>query len=258
MQGVASCQTPNAQQFIPSRGGRIIGPEALNIQGLPVDQLDISRLTQPEMQDLSGNAMTTTVVGAVTMAAVSTFAEFLNLKGDPSKASPSVAFMPAKAQKEKLTRQDSSTWSYEPLSLPEALAFVKKTRRLCYCEHRELTKDRQFQKCAVCLHTTCTSCGKNPPHFYEKLQPMAREDVRVFEKRLLKSLPMATKLFNLSKKELHWALDKFHSNNKAFIDGKTWDLIRARIQDALLSTVSLQSIRRSDIVCNLSFHSHIC
>lgn len=202
--------------------------------------------------------MTTTVVAAVSMASVSTFVDFLELKGDRSKSSTTVTFMPTEAQKDKLSRQESSTWSFNPLSLSEALKLAEKTRKLCYCEHRELTKDTQFQKCAICLHITCTSCGKHPTHCYRKLPPMARSDVRVFEQRLLDSLPMATKLINMSKKELSDTLDKFSKDNRIHIDGKTWDLTHARVREALLSTVSLQRIRRSDIVCNFSFNFDVC
>ncbi|CAG8949840.1 hypothetical protein HYFRA_00004167 [Hymenoscyphus fraxineus] len=245
-QGVVSCQTPNAQQFVSVRGSRISGQEALNLQGLPVNGLDISRLSQADMQNLSGNAMTTTVVGIVTMAALTTFGSLLTLKGDRTKATSFANRIPGESQNEKLITINSSTWVHQALLTSEALSLSRDTLRLCYCEHRELISDKQFQQCMICLHTSCTSCGKKPTHDYKAIKVMGRKDVRVFEKLLLESLPMATKLVNLTEAELDKALDGFLIDNKHSIDLKTWQLILPKVRMALSSTVAFQGIRRSD------------
>jgi hypothetical protein len=39
------------------RGGPIIGIEALNLQGMPVDQLVLTRENEDQLADLAGNAM---------------------------------------------------------------------------------------------------------------------------------------------------------------------------------------------------------
>ena len=48
----------------------MVGLEALSLQGLPVDELLLTRETEDQLADLAGNAMSTTVVGACMMAAM--------------------------------------------------------------------------------------------------------------------------------------------------------------------------------------------
>src|SRR5207253_6225905 len=50
------------------RSRPVTGTETLSLQGLPVDELVISTETQAQLRDMAGNAMTVTVVGAVSLA----------------------------------------------------------------------------------------------------------------------------------------------------------------------------------------------
>jgi hypothetical protein len=52
------------------RGGPMVGLEALSMQGLPIDELLLTRETEDQLADLAGNAMSTTVVGASILAAL--------------------------------------------------------------------------------------------------------------------------------------------------------------------------------------------
>ena len=48
----------------------MVGLEALSMQGLPVDELLLTRENEDQLADLAGNAMSTTVVGACMLAAL--------------------------------------------------------------------------------------------------------------------------------------------------------------------------------------------
>ena len=46
--------------FVTNRGGPLVGIEALSLQGIPVDDLLLTRENENQMSDLAGNAMTAT------------------------------------------------------------------------------------------------------------------------------------------------------------------------------------------------------
>jgi hypothetical protein len=56
--------------FVTNRGAPLIGLEALSLQGIPVEDVLLTRESEKDMADLAGNAMTTTVVGAAIMSAL--------------------------------------------------------------------------------------------------------------------------------------------------------------------------------------------
>ena len=47
--------------FVTNRGGPLVGIEALSLQGIPVDDLLLTRENENQMSDLAGNAMTTSI-----------------------------------------------------------------------------------------------------------------------------------------------------------------------------------------------------
>jgi len=67
--GLCPCLTPNEIPLITCRGGPIVAEERLKLQGLPVDSLTFTRETQQDLSSLAGNAMSSTVVGPVLLAA---------------------------------------------------------------------------------------------------------------------------------------------------------------------------------------------
>ena len=68
--GICPCLTPSMVPFVTNRGGPLVGIEALSLQGIPVDDLLLTRESEGQMSDLAGNAMTTTVVGACMLSAL--------------------------------------------------------------------------------------------------------------------------------------------------------------------------------------------
>src|SRR5712675_501868 len=68
--GICPCLTPSMIPFVTNRGGPMVGLEALSLQGLPIDELLLTRETEDNLADLAGNAMSSTVVGTCMMAAL--------------------------------------------------------------------------------------------------------------------------------------------------------------------------------------------
>ena len=48
----------------------MLGLEALSMQGLPIDELLLTRESEENLKDLAGNAMSSTVVGSAIIAAL--------------------------------------------------------------------------------------------------------------------------------------------------------------------------------------------
>ena len=68
--GICPCLTPNMVPYVTNRGGPLVGHEVLSLQGIPVDDLLLTRESTDQMADLAGNAMTSTIVGTCILAAL--------------------------------------------------------------------------------------------------------------------------------------------------------------------------------------------
>ena len=61
--GLSQCLAPSGVNYVPRRGGPLVGEELLLLQGIPAEDLLLTRESDKMLKDLAGNAMTTTVVG---------------------------------------------------------------------------------------------------------------------------------------------------------------------------------------------------
>ena len=52
--GICPCLTPSMVPYVTNRGGPVIGLEALSLQGIPVDDLLLTRESEDNMADLAG------------------------------------------------------------------------------------------------------------------------------------------------------------------------------------------------------------
>ena len=68
--GITPCLCPSMIPYVTSRGGPLTGIEAMGLQGLPTEDLILTKMSDAQMKDLAGNAMTSTVVGATLCAAM--------------------------------------------------------------------------------------------------------------------------------------------------------------------------------------------
>jgi site-specific DNA-cytosine methylase len=68
--GLSQCLTPTMVPYVTNRGGPLVGEELLLLQGIPADDLVLTKEAKDQLKDLAGNAMSTTVVGACLLAAL--------------------------------------------------------------------------------------------------------------------------------------------------------------------------------------------
>lgn len=150
----------------------MVGLEALAMQGLPIDQLLLTKETQKHLQDLAGNAMSTTVVGAAMLSALVVGMKLLNGPEDSADYSMEVDEV---TESEPIS--DLGDLVERPLDLAvttdvllkDLLAAAQRSTRLCSCEGRKDVTARNINKCLDCGATCCISCGGKPEHNPRKL-----------------------------------------------------------------------------------------
>ncbi|KAI0514544.1 hypothetical protein F5B22DRAFT_231704 [Xylaria bambusicola] len=168
--GITGCLTPRGINLITDQGRILSGFEALNLQGLPLRDLDLTRESQDELRDLAGNAMSTTVVGAAL------FSLLLAIHRHCSDIEPP----PLKI----ITTVNQSISPYQPLYRPSFVAsepgwdsapgsfcsvqtilnIFRRCRRYCYCNGGAKYSTNELVRCKICDFIRCTSCAGNPKH----------------------------------------------------------------------------------------------
>lgn len=186
--GATGCLTPNAIPVLTLEARPITGSEALKLQGMPIENFDMSIETQAQLQDLAGNAMTTTVVGAAILASFQCVAE---LDGEPGRDWLSRLF--PRREYDEAERKDRNTFDVaragatidlgtqvevSDIFLPdchlshgsvnEILQLAKQARRRCVCYHILAYSSVELYECRVCGASFCKSCKGNPDHQLEK------------------------------------------------------------------------------------------
>ncbi|EEP76120.1 predicted protein [Uncinocarpus reesii 1704] len=203
--GISGCLTPRGQHFISTRGGPLLGIEALALQGIPINKLLLSSESQRDLHDLAGNAMSSPVVGAAILSALILGHKAL-LPGPPSAGESEksdIIFLPCSVIKEYLMHDVPAEGLAIPSqSVKELLVKVQQSCRLCYCEAQSGTKRRDMLICSKCNHTACIKCGQNPSHAYEPI-PLEHLSARItpmnFEMYLKMGLPMRLQLKGLNR-----------------------------------------------------------
>ncbi|KAI9092807.1 hypothetical protein DFS34DRAFT_583593 [Phlyctochytrium arcticum] len=239
--GICPCLTPRVIPFVTNRGGPITGRESLGLQGIPVDELLLTRETERNLHDLAGNAMTTTVVGSAMMAALVVALNTLdkgtgirplrieqncyeNIKGD-----------------EHCKTSTLSLGSFDHLPPAELLHLAQRTSRLCFCEGRGNISSHPIQKCTQCAATSCTKCGIRPEHEYTLLDSSDRLPPAEFESRLIAALPMRLKIRGFEEDEL----ERVKALNGP-VDKKDWNLWRDAVVEGLKYEFRFRRVKRQD------------
>ncbi|KIP07147.1 hypothetical protein PHLGIDRAFT_431623 [Phlebiopsis gigantea 11061_1 CR5-6] len=217
--GICPCLTPSMIPYITNRGGPMVGLEALSMQGLPVDELLLTRETEDQLADLAGNAMSTTVVGACILTALVVGKKLLRAGNDKATYEEKNKLAKARDDDEELQEVvmktdklelaesvedhisgeeqlkekplDLSATSSKPLA--DLLADAQKSVRLCECEGRKDMTDRVLNRCQDCGSSSCVKCGGRPEHNYEVIDVVTnpRLSPSTFARELKSSLPMA-------------------------------------------------------------------
>ena len=196
--GLTGCITPSGMPFLTNRGGPITGIEVLKLQGLPVDRIHLTRESQRELQDLAGNAMSATVVGA---AILSTLICGYSALSPPIRESDIDTHTKSIKAPEGLNIPTKmkflSPRGYRPRTLDELCKRAKQSAQLCHCEGEFGVMLRKFFVCSDCSHKACEHCYGIPSHNYVELDSSivnARLQPHTYIKELKESLPMRVKL----------------------------------------------------------------
>ncbi|KAJ4424345.1 hypothetical protein N0V82_001045 [Gnomoniopsis sp. IMI 355080] len=191
--GGTGCLTPCAIPVLTLEARPITGSEALKLQGLPIENFDMSIETQSQLQDLAGNAMSTTVVGAAILSALSCVAVYdaehkkgwlkakLFLKEDFKDAKlkdyNSFRATGANFDPKGFHELDNLVLSAHTNSnVAHILLLGEKTRRRCVCQHILAYSSMELYVCEVCGASLCRSCKGNPEHSMRK-SPASFNDI---------------------------------------------------------------------------------
>ncbi|KAL1970169.1 hypothetical protein VTN77DRAFT_6574 [Rasamsonia byssochlamydoides] len=160
-------------QYVTTRGGMLSGLESLALQGLPLDRLSLTRESSRELQDLAGNAMSSTVVGSAVLAALIVGYRALDTESKPSRVTEvdddrnSSQTLEPSGEYEMIARSlTASIVSRDQLS-DIILAAANLAARLCTCEGQTFVKRQGISQCVLCGHTACDECQGNPIHKYQ-------------------------------------------------------------------------------------------
>ncbi|PIL24715.1 hypothetical protein GSI_12601 [Ganoderma sinense ZZ0214-1] len=249
--GLSPCLTPTMIPYITNRGGPMIGLEALSMQGLPIDELLLTRETEDQLADLAGNAMSTTVVGACILAALVVGRKLLKegSKDHPFEQAPEDRIvedgpngmncnedeimevdLPVDDIDTHITGEDQLTErplnlaaSVSQLSLAGLLDKAHRSARLCDCEGRKDMTDRPLNRCVDCYATSCDRCGGRPEHNYQPIDLAAspRLPPSTFEEELKMMLPMSLSISNVAEQVLN-ATAASHNVNMSASRFKEW------------------------------------
>ncbi|KAM3413686.1 hypothetical protein BST61_g10379 [Cercospora zeina] len=195
--GIIGCITPTMIPFL-SDAGRVLTPEELlQLQGLPLDKISFTTEAPAQIQDLAGNAMSTTVVGPAILAAL--IAGHHAIHGPKKKVAniqttsttTKLQELPATLGSEKL---ESVTNGCAPagVDLEQLLSRAAQATRRCVCEAAGKLSTKPIQECARCGHTACLTCAGNPEHEYRQNATLGNERLAPndFEMFLYDTMPL--------------------------------------------------------------------
>ncbi len=248
----------------------MVGLEALSMQGLPVNELLLTRETEDQLADLAGNAMSTTVVGACILSALvvgkkllkhgsddrtyeehhrdTMHVEVSNVKEDDDVMEVDA---PATDVGAHITGEDqleqhplNLAASASKLSLEGLLEEAHRSARLCACEGRKDMTDRMLQRCEDCDSTACVKCGGRPEHNYQPIDLKAhpRLSPSAFEKDLKALLPMSLALSDVTEE----LLNNLAESNDVETSGSRWAGWRAAVLRAVENELRFVEPKRQE------------
>ncbi|KAK2879373.1 hypothetical protein FQN49_000940 [Arthroderma sp. PD_2] len=243
--GVAGCLTPRGQHFITSRGGPLLGIEALALQGIPIDRLLTGNDSQRDLHDLAGNAMTSTVVGAAIASALTLGYQALPRSSSSSHSENSEVIIPPVYATETyhMTPGEMNSTGETTLSTVELYQLALQTSRLCYCDGQVGTRSEKILVCTLCDHTACSKCGKNPTHSYKRVAAdylKQRLSPMEFQTQVKTKLPMRLQVSGIDVGMFDQLRDPTASPDVT----SAWDSFMDALQPALGDVLKFRGITR--------------
>ena len=235
-----------------NRGGPVIGLEALSLQGIPVDDLILTRESDDNMKDLAGNAMACTVVGSC-IAHSLVLAMKHNVFELPKEDSTRGEARALKASsnddqsfcgEDKLIKSKATISTGAIVDLPGLIMEARRSARMCVCEGRSKVAP-EVLTCVACGHTACMSCAGRPEHKYgggaKKVTPSTRVIPSDFLTRLKRALPMVVLFDGVSREGLDGC------KPAKGCDNATWAGWTAALQACLEGEFKFESCTRTEI-----------
>ncbi|KAJ8066946.1 hypothetical protein OCU04_004328 [Sclerotinia nivalis] len=167
--GIMPCLTPSGAMFNTARGSKITGEEALRLQGIDTAGLELGGLSQPELRNFAGNAMTTTVVGAVMTFSLLRFFMVLPHGDDVDTPMEDVVTKTFRGEENMVNSWEDIAVVQQPLTVGECNHIAEASAKFCYCEAQTDISRSTIVKCKNCGHVSCSTCGVKPRHAYEPL-----------------------------------------------------------------------------------------
>ncbi|KAK4333158.1 hypothetical protein RTBOTA2_001878 [Rhodotorula toruloides] len=210
--GITPCLTPNMIPYLTDRGGPVVGLEALALQGLPIDELLLTRESTDQLADLAGNAMSSTVVGTAMLSALLLAGDKLDKvdkkkkkededeedeEGDKvmrpkkkeDKPEPTDEELEARFRgADRLAEHPVDLASFKP-SPADLLDRAHRSARKCTCEGPEDVSEHKIYTCEGCGHSSCEAHKGKPEHRYVA-ETAERESPAKFAADLRDFLPM--------------------------------------------------------------------
>ncbi|KAM0333196.1 hypothetical protein ACHAQA_001856 [Verticillium albo-atrum] len=187
--GVVGCILPDGDLFATDQGRPLLGIEALTLQGLPIDRIHTSVEKQSELHNMAGNAMTTTVVGAALLCALTVERQITN----DSDFEHGLARLNIRNENDILHRlfavrrterngtfeavppsfrhcPEFSTFNSGQTAVRQLMHILDKGRRYCPCAgYRKHNPAAGLMRCTTCREVRCRTCAGNPTHAFETL-----------------------------------------------------------------------------------------
>jgi site-specific DNA-cytosine methylase len=188
--GVASCLTPSGSFYITDRGGPLTFAESLMLQGLPLDRISFTTETERQIQDLAGNAMSTTVVGSAIVSVLIAGFKTLPQASAHQTNDERAVFESAITCRDELVSQPPSQVMAESIDVLELQADACKSAVMCVCEGQIGLAEKAIQTCNECGHTSCLTCGVKPVHEYGEPSEPERDEPESFIQKWRPRIPM--------------------------------------------------------------------
>lgn len=164
--GIIGCLTPAGQPIITDRMRPVTGVEVLALQGLPVDEMTLATETQAQMQDLAGNAMSVTVVGAASLSVISAIVSISPGSFNASRSARTPRNNPFNIECEPVSPPNRRNMLAIANLLSDLCRIARGATRLCFCLHSVIPNrsDHGWLRCDDCGATACSLCRGNPIH----------------------------------------------------------------------------------------------
>lgn len=243
--GICPCLTPSMIPYITNRGGPMIGLEALSMQGLPIDELLLTRENQDQLADLAGNAMSSTVVGSAAIAGLILGLEFFAKPEDDMDIDDDDVHI-----KNEITGEEKLNWkelnlTADDIVIDKLIDHAERSARLCGCEGRTDMTKHPLQKCEDCGFTSCKNCGVKPEHRYSLIpesELKKRHSPISFEEQVKGRIPMRMKLSGMTTAFLESARKGLTHK----IDDKLWSKWISSVDECLKSEFRFQNLKRQE------------